>query len=161
MGLISRVSSRTYRTPAKMSRQLTKKFLSDEKTSKKKTLEQKKLAKLIKKTALVQQDFDESRRQEQAYAESQTTSKKIKLTNAQRKKKIKIRDELEHHRKLCLEFARNDNYRFKPDKKMIEKEEADKEQSGPLFTEKDFLDFEASYFGGEKKAKGKSGQKEI
>ena len=122
----------------------------------KKTPQQKQTSKLIKKIY----NHTSSLNQPQT---SQNPAKKVKLKPAEKKRKIKIRDELEFYKKNCLEYVREEQYRFKPgDRLGKRKGEKDKiGKNGAIFSEQDFLDFEKSYFGGEDKGgdgKGKGSQ---
>ena len=129
---------------------ITKKFLTEKKV-KKKTAEQKKITKILKNVYENNRNYDESN------TNQTSSSLRQKLTPAQKKKKIKIRDELIEHQNKCLEFIRNDNYKFKPDEKMIKRQERkNNEKLKPLFSEEDFAAFEREYLGGEKERKNNS-----
>merc|ERR1712018_682032 len=134
MGLISRVSSRTYRLFYRtMSRELTNRMLngiSDEKLEITKKSRKRTLKALKKNT-----------KEKQLLSIKHTSNIKTALSNPSKKKNKIIQKEILITQKKCLEYLRNDKYKFKPGIGMKKQKETS-EQNNSIFTDADFKAWE-------------------
>ena len=68
------------------------------------------------------------------------------LSHGEKKKQKIYNEKLEKHQKKCLEYLKNEKYRFKPSEKMIKKQNSQEEEETSIFSAEDFKNWENDFF---------------
>jgi len=73
-------------------------------------------------------------------------SELIPLSHGEKKKQKVYNEKLEKHQKKCLEFLKNEKYRFKPSEGMIKNQKSQEEEETSIFSAEDFKNWEKDFF---------------